>query len=415
MFGKNKERIFRHIIEEHVNEAAFLWTLRDRAVTQAHQTPASLRKLETRLIKHLKGCLAVSPDIAWEYALEMAEFVDGGETFVLTTLAFTHGDRQKIKAVLDMADRSEPALRSIVSALAWLPDRLVFPWLRPWMQSTDALYSYLSVAVCSLRRINPKDHLQALLRKPDTDPRLLGRLLRLAGELKRHDLRQIVTHFISHDDADARFWACWSALMLGESKAIPFILDYTKTPGPLQLAAIACAIRRMESSEAWNCINSLVQAQEDMHPAILALAALGDTHGISWLLARMNEREYAQAAGEAFSLVTGIEITDELAIPPEAARTDHDDSDEDGIPTLDDYISLPVPDANKVAERWHKMRQHFRADQRYFLGQVVTEDHVKPVLLSGRQSQRQWAAHELAMLQPNTPLPNIKAPQESLQ
>lgn len=413
MLGKDKDRIFSHIIEEHISNAAFLWMLRDVAVKQAHHTPATLFKLESRLHKHLKGCLAARPDLPWQYALEMAELAGGGECFVLTTLAFHHGDAHKIDTALDRGSENCEALRGTISALAWLPDALLFPWLKPWLHSEEALYRYLAMAVCSLRRIDPREHLSTLLKNTaDHDLRLLARTLRLIGELKRQDLQPWLAHYMGHDDAELRFWASWSATVLGDRKALPFLASHMVAASPYQLRAITTAIRSMDSSQAWSSINALIQAKNGMRHAIIALATLGDPHGISWLLARMEEREHAQIAGEAFTLITGIEINEELEQASADASTEEQDTDDDAMPRLDGYNNLPFPDAHKVTQRWQRARSQFEPGLRYFLGKPIAHESLTRALTTGRQSQRSWAALELALQQGYSIVPNIKAPQE---
>lgn len=168
----------------------------------------------------------------------------------------------------------------------------------------------------------------------------------------------------------------------------------------------------MDADQTWASINALIQTPNHIHQAILALATLGDCHGINWLLSRMEERDNAQLTGEAFTLITGIEITGELEQSTNSTPSgDQEDDDDDEAVSLKGFESLPFPDAEKVAARWQTARKRFKSGHRYFLGQAITTDVLDQVLGHGRQSQRLWAAQELAVQPGVHSVPNIKAPQ----
>src|SRR5690554_5693586 len=101
MLTIDKEELFDHLIEKHVDEAAFLWLLRSHAVNDAVHTPATIAKLELRINNHFDG-MTVTPASAWRIALKSAELSGGGEIFVLAVLALTSGSGEKINLVLDL-------------------------------------------------------------------------------------------------------------------------------------------------------------------------------------------------------------------------------------------------------------------------------------------------------------------------
>lgn len=402
----DKVRIFDHLLEQHINEAAYLWSQRAYAVNQVHQSRAFILKQERRINLHLKG-LWLSPAHSWEPALEAAQNGDSGELFVLACLAFQRsgsrrGDPGKIEQALALAQENPAALPGLASALGWLSDDLVHPFLRPWLDSSDELLRYLSIYVCSLRRLDPRDYLTSILRcATNPDDRTFLRSLRLAGELKRVDLLPEIRRFASPEN----YWAQWSRLLLGDRSTLNEFEVLSLQPGPRQTQAILLAARcqpvQTPVPSPW--LTRLAQSDEQKAQLVIALAALGDPSYIDWLIGTMNDSQLALLGGYAFSAITGIDLNDAklgLRLPP--------DGDEPELPA--GYENLPQPDPTRVADYWSRHKSNF-APGRYLLGRPKTRDWLETVLASGRQGHREAAALELALLDPQQILASVKQPE----
>ena len=57
------------IIEQHAEEASFLWLLRDSAVNESHYSLSDLANLDNRVEAHLDG-LRIAGDEGWETCKE---------------------------------------------------------------------------------------------------------------------------------------------------------------------------------------------------------------------------------------------------------------------------------------------------------------------------------------------------------
>lgn len=406
MLNLDKAHIFAHIFEQHVNDAAFLWLMRSQAMNQPHQDIMAISKLENRINNHLKG-LQAAPDAAWEYALQAAGFAESGEIFILAMLALTSGNREKIHVAVELASAQEETLKALVSAVAWLPGDRFNLQIKLWMQSANPIHRYIAVAACSLKRLDPKNHLKDLFNDPHNSENtlLFSRMLRLVGELKRHDLAPALAKAQQHSNAEIVFWANWSALLLGNSNGVKAIEPFVLQTGPHQTRAINLAFRCQQPSQAWAWINKLINSPDQTLQAIIAMASLGDSQGINWLLARMEEPAYAKAAGEAFSLITGVDVSQQ-ALKQAAPANNHEDDDE--MPLFDGYENLPLPDAEKLGQHWRKIRQDFTPGRRYFLGKAIEPTHLEQVFLNGRQTQRLASAMEFALLNPVNVYANAK-------
>src|SRR5881628_2349581 len=106
------------VVEQHAEEASFLWLLRDAAVSQPHYSLADLAKLDNRVEAHLDG-LRVAGNAGWEICKKAMEEGDAGEVFAAAVLAFESMEDEHLQAVLKVG-AGTPEVRGLVSALGWL-------------------------------------------------------------------------------------------------------------------------------------------------------------------------------------------------------------------------------------------------------------------------------------------------------
>jgi len=409
MLTIDKVELFDHVLEQHVNEAAFLWMQRSLAMSQVHHSAASLRKLEARINNHLKG-LMVAPQHAWKMAVELADNKESGEVFVLSILALHSGESEKINAALHLGADNQEALKGLISALAWLPNDKVHPLLKPWIGNKNIFLRHLAIAVCSARRLDPQRYLNSLLGDSENtgNTALYCRMLRLIGELKRHDLAPHLNAAHTHDNEDVKFWASRSSLLLGDVSGLDLLEPYVLQENAHQLKAIDIAFRCHSQTPAWSWINQLVKAPQQTAQTIIALSTLGDPHGINWLLARMEEPLHAKVAGHAFSMLTGIDLLQEGLASHRASSLEDEDGDEQ-IPVVEGYENSPIPQVEKVSQRWQQIQQQFQPGYRYFLGQPITSPALQHTIINGQQGQRLSACMEFALLDKTNLYPNAKA------
>ena len=84
-------RILTHIVEQHAEEAAFLWLLRDKAVDAPHYKRHHLARLDERVEAHVDGLRVAGEagrEIAWSQLQQWGEM---GEMFA----AARHASRDR--------------------------------------------------------------------------------------------------------------------------------------------------------------------------------------------------------------------------------------------------------------------------------------------------------------------------------
>src|SRR4249920_2456092 len=91
--------VIQNIVEQHAEEAAFLWTVRSRSVTAPHYSLESLTKLDERIEAHLDG-LRLAGAAGWTQCQAHLENAEDGSVFPLSVLAFEAADHQQMLAAL---------------------------------------------------------------------------------------------------------------------------------------------------------------------------------------------------------------------------------------------------------------------------------------------------------------------------
>lgn len=216
---------------------------------------------------------------------------------------------------------------------------------------------------------------------------------------------------LGNEDAPAAFWANWSGILLGQHALVTNLQPIMLTPGPFQARAIQLAFRALPVKQGREWISTLAKNSVNARAVISATGVLGDPHAVNWLISKMPDPALARLAGEAFTLITGIDLEKlgltlatakpELAIPT--------DDPKDPFVGLDEDEHLPWPDAEKIAALWRSHGQHFLVGRRYLLGKPISPDWLKQILVQGYQRQRHAAALELALIDSQSRLVNTRA------
>lgn len=408
------------VLLQHADHASFLWGLRADAVTAPHYRLADLAKLDSRLEANIDG-LRIAGEEGWQLCAKELAWEEPGEVFAAAVLAVESGDLSKIQSVLKVATKSLELSKGFISALGWIEYTQAEPYIKTLCASLAAVERRIGIAASAIDRKDPRHYLTEALSDPD--PLLRARAARAVGELGRIDLVPTLQKDLASDDDACCFWSAWStALVAGGGPAVEILRSAAESPGPNQERALQLALRRMDmvSAISWQEQLATHRATEDHSAkpspsgrvAVIATGVLGDPVLVPWLFDQMNIAQLARVAGEAFTMITGVDIAyqDLDADKPEGFEAGPTEDPNDNNVEMDPDERLPWPDANLIAQWWQKNGQKFRSGVRHLLGKPITVDWMQQVLRTGRQRQRAAAALELAILQPGTPLFEVRAP-----
>lgn len=396
------------LCQEHADEAAFLWSLRDRATGDWAYDLRGLAELEERVEAHIDGLrLAGEAGLSTSFAA-LDDEGEPGTTFVAALLSVERSDLRSIARVLDVAGSGLSA-REIVAALAWAPWERV-QRIMPGLLSArcpPALH-WIGLGGCAARRVAPGQTLTYALYSEDE--RLLARALKTAGQLGRKDLVHVIEDRMTVDSEICRFWAAWAATLLGSARAIDVLWSIAETGALFSERACALASRKTSASDGLSRISALA-AGGRLRVGLAGAAALGDIAVIPWLLEVMEEPAAMRRAGLAFTMTTGLDLVDQKLAgkAPEGFVAGPNDDPDDAHVLPDPDESLPWPDAPVLRGWWSRESVHFKPGVRYFLGQPIAHDWLETALHAGRQPARAAAAEELVLSGKTSMLSEVRA------
>ncbi len=403
---------YKDIYEQYANESSFLWLLRSISVNQPHCDARDILELEQRIAAQLDG-LMTSVDIGWQVCEEALELQGVGEVFTAMVVAMRSHEGRKIQLAVETGLNSAPAMPGLISAMGWLPDEMAMPWIGRFLNGKEMGHKYLGLASCSVRRHDPAELLSTILQRSDCQQHepLYARALRLVGELRRQDCMPALNIAMSAENEGVRFWAHWSAILLGHRGNLDDLKSFVCKTGPYQIQAIQMVFRVLPVEQARQWISQLSEDDVQVRAVIKATGVLGDPHAINWLISKMEDATLAKLAAESFSYITGVDLEKQqlLLNSLDSDISISGDDAEDGDVELDEDENLPYPDAEKVAAHWRQQGQNYIVGRRYFMGHIITPELLKSTLTSGTQRHRHAAAMELALSESDVRLPNAGA------
>lgn len=399
------------VVEQHADEASFLWTLRDAAVGDPLYDLGDLCELDERIEAHIDG-LRLAGDAGYAASrAKLAQAEDSGEVFAAAVLAVERRDLRGIAHILDVAVGVFDLARALVSAMGWAPfDRVKFILPGLLAGRCPPELHYVGIGGCAVHRQDPGAALgYAALSK---DARLKARAMRAAGELGRADLMPHLRDELTSEDEGCRFWAAWSAALLGAPEAPRALWSMAASGGEFAGRACAMAMRRMDPGVAYTWLYSLAGTAANVRVAVEGAAALGDPAVVPWLIDWMRAPEAARVAAGALSMITGVSLLEEQLAreAPEGFQGGPTEDPADEDVAMDPDESLPWPDVEAIQAWWGRHAGELRRGARYLLGKPIATEWLERVLRDGSQPAREAAAIELCLRERRWPLFEVRAP-----
>jgi uncharacterized protein (TIGR02270 family) len=165
-----------------------------------------------------------------------------------------------------------------------------------------------------------------------------------------------------------------------------------------------------QSAHGW--LSTLAKDPSSLRWLIRGAGLVGDPAYVPWLIGHMADNKTTRLAGEAFCLITGLDLAwlDLEVKPPESFDSGPNDDPNDPNVEMDEDDGLPWPDTLQIQAWWQANSQHFQPGTRYFMGAPLNRDTCLRVLKDGFQRPRIAAALYLSLLNPGTPLFEWRAP-----
>ena len=400
----NSPAIIETIVSQHAEDAAFLWLQRDGAVHEPHYSLEDLAKLDDRVEAHLDG-LRIAGEGGWSLCRKNLEFNEPGEVFAAAVLALESRDKDKLDAVYSVVEQVPETAHAMISALGWVKSDNLGGKVSGLLASKEPLWRRIGLAGCAIHRVDPGKNL--IMGLEDESGEVRARAARAAGELGRADIKTRLLSALTDENEAVRLWSAWSAVLLGDrGSAVRYLSDLLLDGGKGLGVGLNVLIRSLDLAKSKLLLGELVRNPDTLRLAILGVGSTGDTEYIPWLIKQMEAPQHARVAGEAFTSITGVDIAyDDLEGEwPDGFEAGPSEDPKDDNVAMDEDEDLPWPDPKLITGWWRQRSQEFQAGRRYLLGKPVIPEHCHWILVNGLQRQREAAALEIALMQPNTAL-----------
>nr|WP_225936916.1 TIGR02270 family protein [Myxococcus sp. RHSTA-1-4] len=296
------------VVEEHFQEADFLWTQRERSLRAPDQSLADVAEGdEYRLVAHLEGLLHAGPRAAERLLLPALREGLPGEVAVAALCLLASEDRDWSGAVLStLPETEQPA--ALLAGLALCPGA-VEPALRECFPALETPFQAQVLDVLAFRRADPG----ALLESTRTrdEPAVVAAALRAARFTHPDTTLALVGRGLAHGHPLVRDAALVTGCIFGHREAwlrCRRIVEQTE-PFPRQaLMALAMGGEARDLS----MLQELLSRSDLRDEALWALGFAGRLAAIESLLTWLRAGEPAAAA--PLALVSGLSV-EKLMVP----------------------------------------------------------------------------------------------------
>jgi uncharacterized protein (TIGR02270 family) len=399
--------IIEDIVDQHFEEASFLWSLRDVAATATNYSLQDLIELDERVEAHIDG-LRVAGNHGWILCKDGLDHEEPGTVFVASIIAFESADAEKIEFIVENSSKSRPAFKAAVSALSWLGDQHFKAIIMTLVTAKSWQYRSLGISACGKRRVNPRAYLDKAINSSNLF--LKVRALKAAGQLKRLDLLPLLQSNFQQEDQSCCFEAARSALLMGDQSALEIMSVFALSQTKFTLPALQIALRLVDGQTSLKWMKEQSRIPEQRRLMMMVTGFTGNPAYIPMLIRQMTVPELARAAGASFSMITGVDLekSDLEGEEPEGFEAGPNDDPDDENVEMDPDEDLIWPDPEKVLKWWDENSEAFPPGTRFLAGSPITPEHCAHVLRTGSQHNRQAAALELVLSQPDVGYFNIK-------
>jgi len=400
----------RIVLEQHAQDAAILHSARTNLTGAPHVRLRHLLRFDERLEAHLDG-LAEAGEEAWPVCEAALEEAPAGAVFTAVVRALSDRRPDRLGRLLALPAALPGTARELLSAFGWLEADALRGVVAELLASPEARARVTGIAACAMHRVDPGLIARRCLEDPD--PAVRARAWRTAGEIGKRELVSTAAAAMEHEDPACRFWAAWSAVLLGDKqRGLEVIAGLASVPGPFRPRAFQLAVQAMGVTAAHELLQAVAGDPASTRWLIRGSGLAGDAGYVRWLMDFMADDRFARLAGEAFSFITGADLAwlDLERKPPENFDPGPNDDPNDPNVDMDEDEGLPWPDRGRIEAWWQVNGRRFQTGVRYFMGEPLNPDHCLRVLKDGYQRQRRAAALYLSLLNPGTHLFEWRAP-----
>ncbi len=378
-------------------DASFEWYLRNEASTSPMFILAELSEQDRKVEALLYALrLGIESGHSLENNLKLD---DWGAIFIATVLSLRLNKLSFIEKLVEVIFDSPKQVNELYQAFAWQPPSQ--QQINSLLQS-QASHVQPVVAAAFPSYLAPNIFAQCLLKSESS---IVIPMLNYIGEQRLRSYIPYVVRYYSSPDENVQCAAACAGLLLGEGKALDVIKKFASYNNSLLRKALQWlfCFSPFQSHSGW--LENIISMNLSPRIQALSIAYSGIVDYIPKLINIMDDINYAQVAGEAFSLLTGVNLIDNdlddnapKGEEPSGAEKRKMDSQ------YRDYEEdLPWPNVEKIWQWWVENEIKFSSSQCYLAGREINCNNLIEILSEGTQVQRHAAALALAKIQCDRP------------
>jgi uncharacterized protein (TIGR02270 family) len=364
------ERVMMDVLQEHLDEASFLWSQWERALVSPLHDLADTAECEERLLAHVDG-LVVGGEAAVSELLLPALETDEPERISAAAVALLSGggkhELEETLAVLDSGDEVQRA--GVGRAMALSEREGLQEVLLKRLSAEDPALQAVAFQVLAFRGTVPQETRTQWLYRDAVEPVIAA--LWGPGPLSRDVVQSVLPQLLVDPRSGVREAATMAGLVSGARAAWKTCRKVAEEGGAGQrLALVAMALGGDERDAEW--LAGLLSKEPLRADVLWALGFSGYALAAEACLEWMGGEDKTSAlAGEAFSAITGLQLQGEYRKPAKEEEEaliplEEEDLDADLVPGPEASLAVPVREA--VERWWQKGRKNFERGARYLRG-----------------------------------------------
>jgi uncharacterized protein (TIGR02270 family) len=383
------------VFEEHVDEAAFLWSRWEGALRSACLTPREvISVIEDRLRAHLHALHLGGPAVAKRLVVPALAGDDKERVFVATFVLLESG---RLQEVLQALHRLGPkVLPGAQRALQLHGLSAIDTQLLPL-----AVGGVPAVQIAALETLAFRgcDASQAILAASAShNPALLAAAARAARNSPTEPSLRFVRNALGSSVVAIRDAAIETGLVCGLPDAW-LACKSLLASGKASATVLLLAALGGDAADL-DAILAAMRSPEARADALWAAGFSGRVAAAEASLELMSVEDppMARLAGEAFSAITGLRLEGPFCAPPPPEREEPIPFEQEDLDASLEWApenELPLPQAERVKEWWNKNRSRFAPAVRYLGGVPFGVEPIGERLENGPMRRRHVLALEL--------------------
>ena len=302
----------KDILEEHIDEAAYLYNCRRRVQVDPERSWVDLKDYEKRMFPHLHGLALGGFDSAklLKDKLSLDEDGDPGETFV-ASIVFPTLDLIEPMQWLTEAIGQKPAhLQAIIDGLKFSRGPDLDGWLEYFIGHENPAVRAVGAEVIGYRRLTSLKE-KIILLQADPDPNIsMAAIYSLIG-MGVGPTKDMFVPFLNITESSLFLKAIELLLTIGDQEAVSICRERSKTSEPIINQKLVFYLSISGTIDDVQIINEVMQKQPAIKKTcLLALGLCGNAESIDLLIShldKIDDLEAFTAAYQGLRLMTGMD------------------------------------------------------------------------------------------------------------